>query len=80
MPDKDQLYSYRVIDGERYINAGDVLAPAHETAIALVKRLRLRHRVFRHPDGFKRLFVLEADHAKHQAEIAAAFSTEATHG
>jgi len=59
MPVKHQADCYRTIDGHRYINWGDVLTREDEAAVAAAKSLCIPHRVFRHPDGFRRLFIRE---------------------
>lgn len=61
MSTKHQNNCYRVIKGQRYVNWCDILCIEHEAEIAKVKAEGIPHRVFRHPDGFRRLFVLESE-------------------
>lgn len=57
MPYKPQSDCYRTIKGEMYENLCDVISEETEAAVIEVKELKLRHRVIKHPDGFKQLFV-----------------------
>lgn len=61
MPEKDQSLCYRTIKGKKYINWCDILEDRHELEVEKAKRLKIPHRVFKHPDGFSRLFVLETE-------------------
>ena len=61
MPVKVQDQCFRNINGERYVNWCDLIDPQLDAEVEKVKRLGFRHRIFRHPDGFRRLFVREAD-------------------
>lgn len=56
---KDQTLCYRTINGERYVNWCDILEPYHDALVEKVKRLKLPHRVVKHPDGYGQLFVAE---------------------
>ena len=57
MATKHQGDCYRTIKGEKYVNWCDILGPEHEALVLKCKALKVSHRVFRHPDGFRRLFV-----------------------
>ena len=61
MPVKHQSDCYRTIRGERYKNLCDVLGPDDEAALEEVKAKKLRHRVIKHPDGFRQLFIHSDD-------------------
>lgn len=56
---KHQIDCYRTIKGEKYVNWCDVLGPEHELIVSRIKARNVPHRIFRHPDGFRRLFVKE---------------------
>ena len=58
---KTQGDCYRTINGQHYVNFCDVISPRDEEAVLEVKEKKLRHRVFKHPDGFDRLFVHKDD-------------------
>lgn len=60
MSTKHQMNCYRTIKGQRYVNWCDILCAEHEAEIAKAKSLKIPHRVVRHPEGFRRLFVLES--------------------
>ena len=59
MTQKHQSDCYRIIKGQKYINWGDVLDDEGEAMIESCKMHKIPHRVIKHPDGFKRLFVRE---------------------
>jgi hypothetical protein len=56
---KHQTNCYRTIKGERYVNLCDVLSPADEALVLKAKAVGAPHRIIKHPDGFKMLFVSE---------------------
>jgi hypothetical protein len=58
---KEQTNCFRTIQGKRFINWCDLLCAEHEAEIAKVKAAGIPHRIFRHPAGFRRLFVLETE-------------------
>ena len=57
MPYKDQTKCYRTFDGVRYLNQCDVLDEVHFKLVEKAKRLKVRHRMVRHQDGYKQLYV-----------------------
>jgi len=59
MPEKLQSECYRTIGGKRFINWCDILEPEHEAMAEACKLHKIPHRIFKHPDGFRRLFVRE---------------------
>lgn len=59
MPVKHQSECYRMIKGKKFINWCDVLSEEDEAAVEACKLHKIPHRVFNHPDGFRRLFVRE---------------------
>lgn len=61
MPVKVQDECFRTIKGERYVNWCDVLGPDTEAEALKIKKHGFKHRIFRHPDGFKRVFVRAVD-------------------
>ena len=61
MPYKDQSDCYRTIKGEKYINLCDMLEQRDDDALAEIKEKKLRHRVIKHPDGFRQLFIHSDD-------------------
>lgn len=64
MPYKDQTKCYRNINGQRYENACDVLDDRAERDVELCKAGKFRHRLIKHPDGYKQLFVHQEDMGK----------------
>lgn len=59
MPEKFQSDCYRTVQSVRYVNYCDVLEDKHEGYVRACKENKIPHRLFKHPDGFKRLFVHE---------------------
>lgn len=59
MPFKDQTKCYRTINGQRYVNLCDIMEDYHEALAAKCKREKVPHRVIKHPDGYRQLFVRE---------------------
>lgn len=56
---KHQADCYRMIKGRKYINRGDIIGPDDEAAVFACKANKIPHRVIRHRDGFRQLFVRE---------------------
>ena len=56
---KHQMYCFRVIKGKKFINFCDIRSEKDESFIDACKLHKIPHRVFKHPDGFRRLFVRE---------------------
>lgn len=61
MPYKHQAACFRTINGARYVNYCDILSDEHEECVVTAKVRQLRHRVIKHKDGFRQLFVHEND-------------------
>jgi hypothetical protein len=61
MPVKVQDHCYQIIKGERYVNWCDLICPTLEDEVRKVKQHGFKRRIFKHPDGFRRLFVREID-------------------
>lgn len=64
MPYKHQANCYRTIGGVQYVNQCDVLGEEHFKLVETAKRLKVRHRVVKHPDGYGQLFVHPDDTAR----------------
>jgi hypothetical protein len=58
---KLQDMCYRTIKGERYVNWCDLIAIELEDEVRKVKQYGFPHRIYKHPDGFRRLFIREVD-------------------
>lgn len=63
MPYKHQAHCYRTIGGVPYVNHCDVLDKETGKLVVKAKRLKVRHRVVKHKDGYGQLFVHQDDMA-----------------
>lgn len=57
MPVKHQSDCYRMLGGKKYTNYCDILELSHWAIVASAKAAKIRHRVFKHPDGYSQFFV-----------------------
>lgn len=57
MPIENQSDCYRTIEGKRWPNLCDMLAPEHVAAVADARSAGFRVMIRKHPDGYRQAFV-----------------------
>lgn len=71
MPRKQQQDCYRTINGERYVNMCDVHGREEQDYVDAAKRIHASHRLVKHKDGFRILFVWDRDYQRVVDEVHA---------